>query len=100
MATPLLQAVLLGFIFFFTFAAYDTIQVFAKKVYPNNIGTDMTTCIYVMFTVVCLPAPAVVNKLGSRLSMLLGILGYTAVVIAGLVFFETGKSRTIILLAG
>jgi hypothetical protein len=32
--------------------------------------------------------------------MLLGILGYTSVVIAGLIYFETGHSRTIILLAG
>merc|ERR1740117_1918480 len=56
--------------------------------------------IYVAFTFAELFAPAVVNKVGPRLSMGVGICGYASVVIAGLIFFETGQSSSIVLLSG
>jgi MFS family permease len=85
----------MGAVFFFTFAAYDTIQVFAQKVYKGNLGSNMTMCIYVCFTASCLGAPAAVNQLGSRLAMFVGIICYGSVVAAGLVYFKTGSDATV-----
>jgi hypothetical protein len=70
-------------------------QVFAQKIYKGNLGNNMTLCIYVCFTVCCIGAPAAVNKLGARLAMFVGILGYASVVAAGLVYFKTGSDATV-----
>lgn len=99
-ATAKAQAALMGCAFLLAFAAYDTIQVYAKRLYPGDLGSNMTMAIYIAFVFAELFAPAVVNKVGPRLSMGVGICGYASVVVAGLIFFETGQSPAIVLLAG
>eukprot|EP01065_Artemidia_motanka_P013186 TRINITY_DN1726_c4_g1_i1.p1 TRINITY_DN1726_c4_g1~~TRINITY_DN1726_c4_g1_i1.p1 ORF type:complete len:471 (+),score=127.88 TRINITY_DN1726_c4_g1_i1:112-1524(+) len=98
--TPRTQAVLMGIVFLLTFTAYDTIQVYAKRLYPGDLGTNMTFAIYATFTFFEFFAPAVVNKIGAKASMAVGILGYASLVVAGLVFFETGHSSGIVLGSG
>jgi MFS family permease len=98
--TAYAQSVLLGLVFFVVFAAYDTIQVFAKKIYPDNIGIYMTMCVYVTFTLGCFVAPPIINIVGTRRCIFIGVVCYSTIVIAGLIFFETGKSEAIILLGG
>jgi hypothetical protein len=41
----------------------------------------METTLYAVFTVACFPVPAVVNKIGTRTSMFIGILGYGGTVL-------------------
>eukprot|EP00927_Polykrikos_kofoidii_P059304 TRINITY_DN54494_c0_g1_i1.p1 TRINITY_DN54494_c0_g1~~TRINITY_DN54494_c0_g1_i1.p1 ORF type:complete len:446 (-),score=50.75 TRINITY_DN54494_c0_g1_i1:203-1540(-) len=94
------QAVLMGCIFLLVFAAYDSIQVFATRLYPGDLGSNMLLAVYSLFTFSELVAPAAVNKLGPRMAMSLGILGYASVPTAGFVFFETGRSPLLVLLSG
>jgi MFS family permease len=83
--TPRCQAAALGLIFFFVFSAYDTIQVFAKRLYRGDTGADSTLCVYVLFTVGCLFSSRAVAFLGERLSIAIGVLCYASLVVAGLV---------------
>jgi len=90
----------MGGAFLLAFAAFDTIQVFAKRLYPGDLGPNMTMAIYITFTLSEFFAPAVVNTIGPRLSMGLGICGYASVVIAGMVFFSGFQSSAMVLAAG
>jgi len=100
MSSPYVQSALMGFAFLLAFSAYDTIQVFAKRLYPDDIGPNMSMCIYIFFTLTEFVAPAVVNKLGPRLSMSVGMLCYASVVVAGLIYFLTGQAPWIVLFSG
>ncbi len=99
-ATPRGQAACLGIIFFFVFAAYDTIQVYAKRLYPGDTGANSVIAVYTCFTVGCLFAAKAVSALGDRLSIAIGIMGYAALVLAGLVYLVTGYAVWLILLGG
>ena len=69
-------------IFLFVFTAYMTIQGFASQLYGSDLGSNMESTLYATFTVACFFAPAVTNKLGSRLTLFIGTLGYGALVAA------------------
>jgi len=81
------QTVLLGLVFMFVFMAYYMIQGYCANLYGPTLASNMETTLYAVFTLSCFPAPAVTNKLGPRLSMFLGILGYAALVGASLLFY-------------
>eukprot|EP00929_Paragymnodinium_shiwhaense_P096476 TRINITY_DN58063_c0_g1_i1.p1 TRINITY_DN58063_c0_g1~~TRINITY_DN58063_c0_g1_i1.p1 ORF type:complete len:442 (-),score=42.71 TRINITY_DN58063_c0_g1_i1:82-1407(-) len=98
--SPYVQSGLMGFAFLLTFAAYDTIQVFAKRLYPDDLGPNMSLCIYTFFTLSSFVAPAVVNIIGPRLSMGFGMCCYASVVVAGLIYFLTGQAPWIVLFSG
>eukprot|EP01062_Namystynia_karyoxenos_P062700 TRINITY_DN55577_c0_g1_i1.p1 TRINITY_DN55577_c0_g1~~TRINITY_DN55577_c0_g1_i1.p1 ORF type:complete len:478 (+),score=160.48 TRINITY_DN55577_c0_g1_i1:77-1510(+) len=100
LATPKRQAVLMGIIFLLTFTAYDTIQVYAKRLYPGDLGSNMTLAIYAAFTLCEFVAPAIVNYIGCRSAMCIGILGYGSLVLAGLIYFETGYAPGIVMTSG
>merc|ERR1740133_529720 len=74
------QTVLMGALFFFVFMAYFMIQGFSATLYGPQLGADMEATLYFSFTLACFVAPSVVNKLGCRLCMFLGMLGYATLV--------------------
>lgn len=84
--TPTGQVAILGLIFLFIFTAYMTIQGFASQLYGPELGSNMASTLYATFTVACFFAPSVTNKLGSRLTLFLGALGYAALVLASLIY--------------
>merc|ERR1719409_2451156 len=86
------QTVLMGFLFFFVFMAYFMIQGFSATLYGPRLGADMEATLYIVFTIACFPAPSIVNKLGCRLGMFLGILGYASLVAASLLYFLAGAT--------
>ena len=94
------QAAALGLIFFFCFSAYDTIQVYAKRLYHGDTGTNSVLCIYAFFTTGCLFAPRAISVLGERVSIAVGVLCYASLVVAGLVYLLTGYADWLILLGG
>ncbi|KAL9183456.1 hypothetical protein ACHAXT_004312 [Thalassiosira profunda] len=88
--TPQAQAAALGVVFFFVFAAYTTIQFYSASTYGADLAADSVSAIYLAFTVTCLFSPAIINKWGCRLSMFVGILGYSSLVLASLIYFLYG----------
>lgn len=82
----------LGLTFTLVFTAYCTIQIYAGKLFKGTAGADQLTTLYAAFTAACFVAPSVTNKLGYRVTMLLGILGYAALVASGLATF-TAKGK-------
>ena len=101
MASPATtQAFLLGLVFFLVFAAYDTIQVYAKSTYPDDVGPTLLMTIYIAFAAIGPFSPSLVHILGSRLAISSGIICYSTLVAAGLVYFETGYSTSLIIAAG
>ena len=81
------QTVLLGLVFLFVFMAYYMIQSYSANLYGSVLGGNMETTLYAVFTVFCFPAPAICNKLGTRATMFLGVVGYAALVAASLLFY-------------
>lgn len=53
----------------------------------------MELTVYAVFTVFCFVAPPVTNKLGCRVTMFVGIMGYAALVAVSLVYFESGSDK-------
>ena len=98
--TPYAQATLLGACFFFVFASYDTVQVYAKRIYPGHTGADSTLAVYATFTAASLFAPAVVRAVGERAAIALGIQGYAALVVAGLVYLMTRCCADLVVAGG
>jgi len=80
----------MGLIFLLVFSSYLTIQGFAVQLYGEALASDMEFVLYAVFTVSCFAAPAVVNVLGPRRSLLLGVLGYAALVLASLLLATVG----------
>lgn len=100
LATPHAQAFCMGIAFLFAFAAYDTIQVFAKRLYPGDLGSNQSMAVYIAFTISTIFAPTIVNKIGCRCAISTGICCYGAVVVSGLIFFLTGQSPALVVLGG
>ena len=100
--TPTGQAVLLGILFFFVFSAYITIQGFASKLYGEELASNMETTLYAVFTVACFVSPPIVNKLGPRLSIFLGVLGYGCLVASSLLLslVDAEWCKTLVILGG
>jgi len=87
------QTALLGCLFFFVFMAYFMIQGFSATLYGPKLGADMEATLYLTFTISCFIAPSVVNKLGCRLSMFLGMMGYASLVAASLLYFVLNEGK-------
>jgi MFS family permease len=98
--TPLAQTVTLGVVFFFVFASYTTIQFYARTTYGEKLAANSVSAVYASFTVACLFAPSVANKIGSRFTMFLGILGYAALVAASFLYFLYGDKMGPVVVAG
>eukprot|EP01135_Chromosphaera_perkinsii_P003716 Nk52_evm34s252 gene=Nk52_evmTU34s252 len=98
--TARFNVMLMGLVFMFVFTAFSTIQVYSSKLYDGDTGSNMLTTLYGVFAVFSFFAPSVTNKLGSRMTMMLGTLGYACVVITGLIYFETGYSDWLIIVGG
>lgn len=75
---------LLGFIFMLCFTSFSVIQVYAGKFFGESVGADATCAVYLAFTVGCFFSPSTVTSFGPRTSLAIGILGYVAFVLAGL----------------
>jgi len=84
----MIQVCIMGMIFCFVFISFSTIQVFSGKLYGDNLGSDNNLLLYSVFAVGCFFAPAITTKLGCKMTMFLGICGYAAMVVSGLIFFE------------
>ena len=100
--TPAGQTSILGLIFLFIFAAYMTIQGFATQLYGDVLASNMESTLYGTFTLSCFFAPAVTNKLGARLTLFLGSLGYATLVAASLLLAVVGEPwcRPFVVLGG
>ena len=100
--SPTGQVTILGLIFLFVFTAYMTIQGFASQLYGSDLGSNMESTLYATFTVACFFAPAVTNKLGSRLTLFIGTLGYGALVAASflLAVVQAPWCRGVVVLGG
>ena len=53
-----------------------------------------------MFTIFCFLAPSIVNKIGTRFSMFLGILGYGALVCASLLYYLDVVGQWLVVVGG
>jgi hypothetical protein len=98
--TPLAQTMTLGIVFFFVFASYTTIQFYARTTYGEKLAANSVSAVYASFTVACLFAPSITNKLGSRFTMFLGVLGYAALVLASFLYFLYGDKMGPVVVAG
>jgi MFS family permease len=101
--TPLVQTAVLGFIFFWVFAAYTTVQFYAASIYGSDLAADGVSAIYLTFTLTCLISPGIINKWGCRRAMFYGVLGYASLVIASLLYFLYGGSiwtRSLVVIGG
>jgi MFS family permease len=94
---PLSQTICLGLVFFCVFAAYTTIQFYAASTYGQVLAANSVSAVYLAFMIICLGAPAIVNKLGSRRTMFVGILGYASFVLLSLIYFWTGVEWLVVL---
>lgn len=86
--TPLSQVVLMGLVFFFVFSAFLTIQAFASDTYGEDLGSKMATALYLSFSFFSFVSPSVTNKLGAKMTMFWGTVGYAGLVAASLLYFE------------
>ena len=93
--TPKAQAVTLGLVFFWVFAAYTTIQFYSASTYGSDLAADSVSAIYFTFTVTCLISPAIINKWGCRPSMFLGVLGYATLILTSLIYFLYGGDEVV-----
>jgi hypothetical protein len=62
--TPTIQTATLGIVFFWVFAAFTTLQFYARSTYGPELAADSVSAVYFCFTVSCSVAPSVVNKFG------------------------------------
>lgn len=51
-------------------------QDYSANLYGPTLGSNMELTLYAVFTVFCFVAPVITNKLGSRRTMFLGVMGY------------------------
>lgn len=58
--------------------------------YGPQLGSNVGLAIYAVFTVFCFVAPPITNKIGSRETMFVGILGYAVLTGISLIYFESG----------
>lgn len=86
--TPKAQVVLMGTVFFFVFSAFLTIQAFASDMYGEDLGSKMATSLYLSFSFFSFLSPSVTNKLGAKMTMFWGTIGYAGLVAASLIYFE------------
>jgi MFS family permease len=94
---PLSQTICLGLVFFCVFTAYTTIQFYAASTYGQVLAANSVSALYFTFTIGCLIAPAIANKLGSRRTMFVGIWGYATLVLCSLLYFWTGVGWIVVL---
>ncbi|KAK3281630.1 hypothetical protein CYMTET_10588 [Cymbomonas tetramitiformis] len=100
MSTPRGQTVVMGLIFLFVFTAYLMIQGYASKIYGDTLASNMALTLYAFFTVFCFVAPAITNKLGCRLTMMLGVVGYGALVASSLAYFNSDTLDWLVIIGG
>ena len=60
----------------------------------------METALYATFTLFCFVAPAVVNILGPRIAMFLGIMGYATLVGLSLLYYLGSAGQFVVILGG
>ena len=96
------QSALVGLIFLFVFIAYLTIQGYASQLYGADLASQMETTLYAIFTLACFVAPPVTNRLGTRVTMCLGVLGYGALVGASLLLaiYQAPWCRAVVVVGG
>ena len=96
------QSALVGLIFLFVFIAYLTIQGYASQLYGADLASQMETTLYAVFTLACFVAPPVTNRLGTRVTMCLGVLGYGALVGASLLLaiYQAPWCRAVVVVGG
>lgn len=83
---------MLGFVFLLVFSAYLTIQMFSADLYGSRDASNIEAALYLSFTACCFVSPAITSKLGTKLTLFLGTLGYLALVAVSLLFFEADCS--------
>ena len=75
------MAYLQSICFFMIFAAFNAAQSLVGAIKgPAGIGAASFAALYGTYTVLCIPAPKVVESLGPKLAMILGAIPYTALV--------------------
>jgi hypothetical protein len=94
--SPVAQTVALGVVFFSVFTAYTTIQFYAASTYGPVLAANSVSAVYLSFTMSCLVAPLVVNQIGPRAALSLGILGYAKFVACSLLYFLYGWSHLVV----
>lgn len=69
--------------FFLIFAAFNAAQSLAGVIPgPPNIASYQFAALYGTYTLLCIPAPKIVDWLGPKLSMVLGAVPYTLLVVS------------------
>jgi hypothetical protein len=75
------MAILQSVCFFMIFAAFNAAQSLVGAIPgPAGIGAASFAALYGTYTVLCIPAPKVVEYLGPKLAMVLGAIPYVALV--------------------
>lgn len=69
--------------FFLLFAAFNTAQSLATSLpAPAGLAPFQFAALYLVFTLLCIPAPKLVASLGPKMSMILGGLPYAGIVLS------------------
>ena len=97
---PVVQSAALGIVFCCVFTAYTTLQFYASSTYGELLAANSVSAVYATFTVMCIVAPSITNKFGSQTTMLVGILGYAALVICSLIFFWNNQLDWVVVFGG
>ena len=79
-ALALMQA--LGF--FLVFAAFNASQNLAGSIGPPGLGTTKFAVLYGTYTLLCIPAPKVVDRIGPKLAMVIGVIPYVMLIFSHL----------------
>lgn len=96
----LYQICVLGTIFLLVFSSFQTVQLYASKLYGPSIDSMMLGTLYLVFSFSSLIAPAIVLHCGVRLSLFIGVSGYAALVGVSLLYFQKWVSSVFVILGG
>eukprot|EP01012_Entosiphon_sulcatum_P020180 TRINITY_DN25167_c0_g1_i1.p1 TRINITY_DN25167_c0_g1~~TRINITY_DN25167_c0_g1_i1.p1 ORF type:complete len:476 (+),score=124.71 TRINITY_DN25167_c0_g1_i1:79-1506(+) len=88
------QVLKMSLSFFGVFMAFNTAQSLATSILPGDLGNICGGTLYIVFTLACIPAASLVDKIGPRASVFFGAVPYGALVLTYLYphpSFDDGK---------
>lgn len=94
------QTIVLGIIFFLVFLAYFIVQGFTAILFGPELGANVLVTLYAAFTIFCFISPSIVNRVGPRLTLFVGVLSYGVLVLSALCLLVDAAGSWVVLLGG
>lgn len=94
------QSFLVGCIFFLVFSAYYTLQGYASILLTPQLASESLSTLYGVFTLSCFFAPSVVDRVGPKRALSLGVLGYCAFSACAAIYAALGPWSAPLVVAG